>query len=97
LNIHGQYRDEPTLASPAHPQAGPNTSFSLFSGFTTGGIFGDLGAFSYGATFTPSTLEQKYGTFGASLAKTLNRHTLKFGWEYERTHVDGVEANLQND
>ena len=97
LNIHGQYRDEPTLASPAHPQAGPNTRFSLFSSFTTGGIFGDLGAFSYGATFTPTTVEQKYGTFGASLAKTLNRHTPKFGWEYERTHVDGVEANLQND
>jgi hypothetical protein len=97
LNLRGQYRDEPTLSSPAHPQAGPNTSFNLFSGFTTGGLFGDLGQFSYGATFTPSTLEQKYGTFGASLAKTLNRHTVKFGWDYEHTHVDGVEADLQND
>jgi hypothetical protein len=97
LSLRGQYRDEPTLTSPAHPQAGPNTVFSLFSSFTTGGIFGDQGAFSYGARFTPSTLEQKYGTFGASLAKTLNRHTLKFGWDYERTHVDGVEADLQFD
>jgi hypothetical protein len=93
LNIHGQYRDEPTLSSPAHPQAGPNTRFSLFSSFTTGGIFGDQGAFSYGATFTPSALEQKYGTFGVSLAKTLTRHTVKFGWDYERTQVDGTEAN----
>src|SRR2546430_13285068 len=24
------------------------------------------------------------------------RHTLKFGWDFERTHVDGVEANGQN-
>src|SRR5437016_2679459 len=97
LGLRGQYRDEPTLASPAHPQAGPNTLFNLFSSFTTGGVFGDQGQFNYGATFTPSTLEQKYGTFGASLAKTLNRHTLKFGWDYERTRVDGVEGNLQND
>jgi hypothetical protein len=97
LNLRGQYRDEPTLSSPAHPQAGPNTSFNLFSSFTTGGLFGDLGQFSYGAIFTPSTLEQKYGTFAASLAKTVNRHTVKFGWDYEHTHVDGVEADLQND
>jgi len=97
LSVRGQYRDEPTLTSPAHPQAGPNTLFNLFSGFNTGGIFGNLGQFSYGATFTPSTLEQKYGTFGASLAKTINRHTIKFGWDYEHTRVDGVEADLQND
>src|SRR5215471_18893209 len=106
LSLRGQYRDEPTLTSPAHPQAGPNTLFNLFSSYssfsngTANGpysIFGDLGQFSYGATFTPSNLEQKYGTFGASLAKTINRHTVKFGWDYERTHVDGVEANLQFD
>jgi hypothetical protein len=95
LSLRGQYRDEPTLTSAAHPEAGPNTLFNLFSGFNTGGIFGDLGQFSFGATLTPSTLEQKYGTFGASLAKTINRHTIKFGWDYEHTHVDGVEANLQ--
>jgi hypothetical protein len=67
LSLRGQYREEPTLTSAAR-QAGPNTTFNLFSGFNTGAIFGDLGQFSYGATLTPSTLEQKYGTFGASLA-----------------------------
>jgi len=95
LTVRGQYRDEPTLNSPAHPQAGPNTTFNLFSSYTTGGIFGDQGAFSYGALFTPSTLDQKYGTFDASLAKTISHHSLKFGWDFEHTHVDGVEANLQ--
>ena len=104
LSLRGQYRDEPTLTSPAHPQAGPNTLFNLFSSYSnfasgTGpySIFGDQGQFSYGATYTPSTLEQKYGTFSASLAKTISRHTVKFGWDYERTHVDGVEASLQFD
>ena len=96
LTVRGQYRDEPTLTSPSHPQAGPNTRFNLFSSNMTGGIFGDQGRFNYGATFTPSTLDQKYGIFGASLAKTVSRHTLKFGWDFERTHVDGVEANGQN-
>jgi hypothetical protein len=97
LSLRGQYRDEPTLASPAHPQAGPNTRFNLFSAYRTFGIFGDQGQFLYGATFTPSNLEQKYGTFGASLAKSISRHTFKLGWDYEHTKVDGVEANLQND
>jgi hypothetical protein len=106
LSLRGQYRDQPTLAGPAHPQGGPNTTFNLFSGYSqfsngtaTGpySIFGDQGQFSYGATFTPSTLQQKYGTFSASLTKTINRHTIKFGWDFERTHVDGVEANGQND
>ena len=50
LNLRGQYRAEPTLSSPAHPQAGPNTTFNLFSSFTTGGLFGDLGQFSYGCS-----------------------------------------------
>lgn len=95
LSLRGQYRDEPTTTGPAHPQAGPRTVFQIFSSFTTGGIFGDLGAPEFGATFTPSTLEQKYGIFGASLAKTVSRHTLKLGWDFERTHVDGVEASEQ--
>jgi len=95
LTVRGQYRDEPTLNSPAHPQAGPSTTFNLFSSYTTGGIFGDQGQFSYGALFTPSTLDQKYGTFGASLAKSISTHTLKFGADFEHTQVDGIEANLQ--
>jgi hypothetical protein len=95
LTVRGQYRDEPTLNSPAHPQAGPNTTFNLFSAYRTFGLFGDLGTPSYGALFTPSTLDQKYGTFGASLAKSINTHTLKFGVDYEHTQVDGVEANLR--
>src|SRR6267142_2484745 len=64
LSLHGQYREEPTLISPAHPDAGPNTVFNVFSGFDTGGLFGDLGTPTFGALFTPSNLDQKYATFG---------------------------------
>jgi len=97
LNLRGQYRGESSLTSAAHAQAGPNTRFNRFSSFTTKSLFGDLAHVNYGATFTPSNIDQKYGTFGANLAKTLGRHTLKFGWDFERTQVDGVEANVQQD
>jgi hypothetical protein len=97
LSLRGQYRREPTLTSAAHPEAGPNTTFNIFSGFNTGGLFGDVATPSYGATFTPSDLDQKYVTLAGSLAKTIGRHTIKFGWDFERTQVDGVEANLQQD
>jgi hypothetical protein len=97
LTLRGQYRREPTLVSPAHPDAGPNTTFNIFSAFNTGGIFGDAGTPSFGATLTPSNLDQQYGTFGASVAKTIGRHTLKLGWDFQRTQVDGAEGNLQND
>ena len=97
LNVRGQYRSESTLTSAAHPQAGPDTRFNVFSSFTTGTLFGDQPPVEFGATFTPSNIEQKYGTFGVNLAKTLGRVALKFGWDFERTQVDGVEANLQFD
>jgi Carboxypeptidase regulatory-like domain/TonB dependent receptor/TonB-dependent Receptor Plug Domain len=97
LSLRGQYRREPSLVSPAHPDAGPNTTFNIFSRFNTGGIGGDAGSPSFGSTLTPSSLDQQYATLGASLAKTIGRHTLKFGWDFERTHVDGMEANFQHD
>src|SRR5262249_26381498 len=82
LNLGGQYRDESTLTSAAHPEAGPDTIFNIFSSFPTGGVFGDLGSPEFGATFPPSTIDQKYGIFGVSLAKSLRRHTVKFGWDF---------------
>ncbi len=97
VSLRGQYRREPTRTGPAHPDAGPNTIFNIFSGFDTGGMFGDLGSPQFGAIFTDSTLDQQYGTFGASTAKTFGRHTLKFGYDFERTQVDGVEAHAQQD
>ncbi|MGC1618564.1 MAG: TonB-dependent receptor [Candidatus Acidiferrum sp.] len=97
LNLRGQYRGESTLTSAAHPQAGPDTRFNIFSNFTTNTLFGDLGNVTYGATYTPSTIDQKYGTFGANLTKSVGRNTFKFGWDFERTQVNGVEADVQQD
>ena len=97
LSLRGQYRREPSRSGPAHPTAGPDTIFNVFSKIDTGLIFGDVATPEYGALFTPSPLDQKYGTFDASVAKTFGRHTIKFGWDFERTQVDGIEANAQQD
>jgi hypothetical protein len=95
LNIRGGYRQDTSSQESAHPEAGPYTIDNLFSSFTTGGVFGDLGQITYGSITSPSSLDQKYGFAGASLAKTSGHHTIKFGWDYQYTHVDGVEANVQ--
>src|SRR5205823_4285536 len=53
LSLRGQYRAQSTLTSPAHQDAGPDTRFNIFSGFNTGGIFGDVGTPEIGFLFTP--------------------------------------------
>jgi outer membrane receptor protein involved in Fe transport len=96
LTVRGQYRRQPSSTGPAHPDAGPNTSFNVFSDYRTGLIFGDVTQLSFGAVLTPGNIDQLYGNFGASLAKTWNRHTFKWGWDFVRTQVDGLENNVQN-
>ena len=96
LSLRGQYRREPSSTGPAHPDAGPNTLFNVFDRYRTGDIFGNVTQISFGAVLTPGNIDQRYGNFGVSLAKTWNRHTLKWGWDFMRTKVDGVENNIQN-
>ena len=88
LSLRGQYRREPTRTGPAHLDAGPNTIFNIFSGFDTGGLFGDLGSPNFGATFTDATLDQQYGTFGASAAKNFRPPHFEI-WLGLRTHPGG--------
>lgn len=98
LNVHGEYRRDPSSQSPAHAQAGPFTTFNIFSSYTTGTIFGDiLPAVNYGSPTSTSNLDQEYGIVGVNVAKAIGRHTVKFGWDFERTQVDGQEATLQAD
>ncbi len=94
-NWHLEYRRTRSSQGPAHPQAGPFTILNLFSDFTTGGIFGDITPqLTFGSITSPSYLDQAYGIAGTNLAKSINKHTIKFGWDYIRTNVDGVEASL---
>jgi hypothetical protein len=92
--LYGQYRGEPSAVRPSHPQAGTaSTLGNLFSSLATGQLFGDQGQVQFGPGHTPLALRQQYLSFGANAARQLGRHTWKFGWDFQRTRVDGAEAN----
>ncbi|HET6929296.1 MAG TPA: TonB-dependent receptor [Candidatus Acidoferrum sp.] len=94
LTWYMQYRGEPSDVRPAHPEAGTaSTLANLFSSLNTGGLFGDQPQVKFGAGHTTLSLDQKYLSLGANLAKEAGRHTWKLGWDFQRTHVDGVEAS----
>lgn len=98
LNLYLQYRGEPTEITPSHPQAGPaRTLDNLFSSYTTGDLFGDQGQIEFGPGFTTNIIDQNYVSTGANLGKQFGHHSWKFGWDYQRTNVNGAEAsNLFN-
>ena len=94
LDAFYQYRREPSRVSPSHPQAGAaSTLDNLFSSLTTGDLFGDLGQVTFGPGYTPILLDQQYHSAGLHLSKQYGAHSVRFGWDYQYTHVDGTEAN----
>jgi outer membrane receptor protein involved in Fe transport len=94
LNSYFQYRNNPLRQSPSHPDAGtPNTLFNLYSGYDTGGEFGDLGQTSFGPGYNSFSFQQVYYSGGLNLTKQWGRHNIKFGWDYEHTNVNGAEPN----
>ena len=62
----------------------------------TGGLFGNLGSFSFGNNTTRTALDQKYTSFSAHANKLFGDHNVKFGWNFLRTRVDGVESQILN-
>src|SRR6266404_4158119 len=92
--LYGQYRGEPSVTRPSHPQAGTaSTLDNLFSSINTGQLFGDQGQVQFGPGHTALILNQQYVSFGANSTKQIGRHIAKFGWDFQRTRVDGTEAN----
>jgi hypothetical protein len=98
VTLYVQYRGEPSDVRPAHPESGTaSTLANLFSSLDTGRLFGDQPQIKFGAGHTTLALDQKYVSLGANLAKQAGRHGWKFGWDFQRSHVDGTEAsNLFN-
>src|SRR5580698_5850912 len=93
-NSYFQFRANPLLTSPSHPQAGiPNTLFNLFNTYTSGDEFGNLGQASFGPGYNPFSYYQKYISAGSNLGKQFGRHNIKFGWDFQNTKVDGAEPN----
>ena len=96
ITLRGGYRGDRSNSAPAHPEAGVGTTFQAFSSYTTGGIAGNLGSVAFGNNTSASFLDQKYTSFSANAARLFGEHNLKFGWNYLRTHVDGVESQILN-
>lgn len=96
VTLRGGYRGSTSETRPAHPDAGVGTSFNMFSSNNTGGLFGDLGSVSFGNNTTRTALDEKYTSFSASAAKLFGDHALKFGWNFLRTKVDGIESRILN-
>jgi hypothetical protein len=93
LNSYLQYRGEPSVQRPAHLELGlPSTYVNLFSSLTTGGLFGDVTAEGVGPGYTPLQLNEDYLSLGVNLAKQFSRHSVKFGWDFQHTRVDGTES-----
>ncbi|MGI8961738.1 MAG: TonB-dependent receptor [Bryobacteraceae bacterium] len=94
LNLYGQYRGEPSRIYPSHPPAGAaSTLFNIFDTYNSGQITGDQGQVVFGPGFTPFTLDQRYASFGTSVARQNGTHGWKIGWEFQRTMADGTESN----
>jgi Carboxypeptidase regulatory-like domain/TonB dependent receptor/TonB-dependent Receptor Plug Domain len=96
LTLRGGYRGDRSNSAPSHPEAGVGTTFQVFSSNNTGGLFGDLGSVAFGNNTTASFLDQKYTSLSANAARIFGDHNLKFGWNFLRTKVDGVESQIQN-
>src|SRR5215213_2572470 len=96
VTLRGSYRGDTNETRPAHPEAGVGTTFNMFSSNNTGGLFGDLGSFSFGNNTSRTALDQKYTSLFANANKLIGEHNLKFGWNFLRTKVDGIESQIQN-
>jgi hypothetical protein len=96
VTLRAAYRGEPSNTEPAHPEITGSTLFNPYSG-PGSFLFGDLPTVTFGNPNTPSNLNQKYVSLTANVSKLIGNHDLKFGWNYLRTRVDGVETRvLQN-
>ena len=98
VGLYAQYRGEPSDMRPAHPEVGAAATLAnLFSSLDTGGLFGDQPQVKFGAGHTKLSLDEKYVSWGANLAKQAGGHDWKVGWDFETADVNGTEAdNLLN-
>lgn len=93
LSTYLQYRGEPSIKRPSHLELGmPSTFVNLFSSLNTGALFGDTTQEIVGPGYSPLRLGEDSLAFGSNLSKQFSHHTIKFGWDFERTRVNGIES-----
>lgn len=98
VTLRGAYRGEPSQNQPATSEIQGFTTLNSFSaqqscpptcGFFAGPA--DPPAVSFGSAATASNLRQKYTSVAANVNKLFGDHDVKFGWQFLRTKVDGLD------
>lgn len=96
VTVRGSYRTEPSDQQPAHPAYTGSTALNAFTAQQicppTCGFFSTLPGITFGNAITPSSLHQRYTSLSANANKLYRSHDFKFGWQYLRTKVDGVDS-----
>jgi len=94
--LRGSFRGGPNDTQPAHPQFTGSTALNVFTAQQicppTCGFFSTLPGVTFGNPLTLTRIDEKYTSFGASANKLIGDHDIKFGWQFLRTKVDGVDS-----
>jgi hypothetical protein len=99
VTLRGAYRGEPSDILPAHPEAGGGNTLTAYPVPVNAALQvpGPLPTVNFGNSLTRSFLDQKYTALTANANKRFGDHDIKFGWNFLRTKVDGLEPRtLQN-
>jgi hypothetical protein len=99
VTLRAGYRGEPSDRQPSNPGVVGLTTLNSFSAVrpcppacSAANLFGDLPSVQFGNALTPSNLNQKYTSFTANANKRIGDHDVKFGWQFLRTKVDGLDS-----
>ena len=96
VTLRGSYRGEPSDSRPAHPEFTGTTALNAFPAQQicppTCGFFSTLPGITFGNSSTPSNLDQRYTSVAANVNKVFGDHDFKFGWQFLRTKVDGLDS-----
>ena len=99
VTLRGAYRGEPSDSEPAHPEFTGTTALNAFPAQTLCppacgalNLFSTLPGINFGNPTTPSNLFQKYTSLAANANKRFGAHDFKFGWQFLRTKVDGLDS-----
>ena len=97
LTLRGAFRSEDSDTRPSQTTLTGATTFNPYdSRCTTANCFilGNLPTVAFGNLRTASFLDQQYTAFNANINKLVGRHDLKFGMNFLRTVVDGLDPRL---
>lgn len=99
VTLRGAFRGEPSDNQPTVPGIAGLTLLNSFNAQQicppTCGFFGlptDPPQAAFGSATTASNLHQKYTSLAANANKLLGDHDVKFGWQFLRTKVDGLDS-----